>query len=294
MVALPTSAPFGGIDSEAFAVNDRGDIVGVAANAVADQYSSGLGPCTTVNCWPVTTQLRAVLWRNGRMQDLGTLGSGNDAVAVFVNRFGQIAGVSYTNTTPNPTTELPTQDPFLWQSGQMTDLGTLGGTWGVVEWLNDLGQVTGISNLAGDQTHHAYLWSRGVLTDLGTLGGANSDGFDVNNAGEVIGISDTSNGDTHGFLWRDGRMTDIPPLPGDDLSNADVLNDEGIIVGESCTNGCQGRYRAMLWVNGAEVDLNALVTPLPICICSSPAPSLTAVWSMRWECCRTAITASPC
>src|SRR5579863_604941 len=62
----------GGTVSQAFAVNNRADIVGVATNGIADQYSSGLGPCTTWNCWPVTTQQRAVLWRDGQIFDLGT------------------------------------------------------------------------------------------------------------------------------------------------------------------------------------------------------------------------------
>src|ERR1700730_12488342 len=42
--------------------------------------------------------------------------------------------------------------------------------------VNNKGWVTGLSNLAGDQNHHAFLWVKGVKMDLGTLGGPNSAG----------------------------------------------------------------------------------------------------------------------
>jgi probable HAF family extracellular repeat protein len=103
------------------------------------------------------------------LRDIGTLG-GPDALAVAMNASGEIAGQSYANASANAVTKVPTQDPFLWRNGHMTDLGTLGGTFGTANWLNDAGQVVGQSNLAGDQSSHPYLWQDGTMTDLGTLG----------------------------------------------------------------------------------------------------------------------------
>jgi probable HAF family extracellular repeat protein len=244
----------GGTESLANGINDRGQVVGCAANATADPWT--LPGLSLVN-WG--TQTRAFLWQHGVMRDLGTLG-GPDACAVFVNERGQIDGLAFTNATPNPMTGQPTTAPFLWDNGRMHNLGTLGGANGYPNDLNNRGEVVGQSNLKGDRAYHPFLWDGTAMKDLGTLGGTDGYASWINEAGDVVGRADEPGSLVHhAFLWRKGRMTDLGTPAGSPCSTAHSVNARDQVVGDAGECGVGGH--AWLWEKGAIIALDKLVAP---------------------------------
>jgi probable HAF family extracellular repeat protein len=246
----------GGYESYSTAINNRGQIVGVASNATPDANSMSFPGY----------QARAFLWDQQQgMQDLGTLSGGTDAIAAMINTPGQVAGWSYTSSSPNANCFSQftlTTGSFIWdkQNG-MRDLGSFGGTCTLAADLNNRGQVVGQSNLTGDQVSHAFIWDRSTgLTDLGTLGGSHSQAFAINQSGEAVGGAYLP-GDLQfdAVLWRKNRgkwqTTDLGILDGGTFSFAVFINASGQVVGDWDFGG-------FLWEDGGPmVDLNSLVSP---------------------------------
>jgi probable HAF family extracellular repeat protein len=206
------------------------------------------------------------------MQDLGTLGGGTDAVAYFINDHGQIAGMSYTNTTLNPVSDwcgffnvnVPTEEPFIWERGKgMISLGTFGGTCGFPNAINNRGEIVGLSYLPGDLSERPFLWTRKFgIRDLGTLGGTHGRADAINDAGEVVGTAATENDKSiRAFLWkRDTGMIDLGTVDGDGCSSAYAINSRGQVVGESLACDFSVEH-AFLWDKGQIIDLNRFVPP---------------------------------
>lgn len=263
----------GGSSSLAQAANDQGQVTGLALNGVPDPFSFYYQYlyCLPVPICPANaTETRAFIWdeKHG-MQDIGTLG-GQDALPAVINQRGQIAGFSYTDSTPNPTTGFPTLHPFLWEKGNgMRDLGSLGGTTTAsVNGLNERGEVVGGSLLAGDLINQPFLWDGEKLIDLVAppfVESGNGEANWISESGEVVGQASVSvkcAGSTtdivRGFLWRKGAITDLGHVVGTDNSRADFINSQTQIVGGawSCDNSV---FDGFVWENGSMLDLNLLV-----------------------------------
>ena len=259
----------GGYNSLARGVNTDGVVVGLSTTLVPDPNAMvmffGL---------PYAFQTRAFRWKDGVLQDLGTLG-GPDAIAMGVNERGQIFGNSYTSTDPSPVCgnlnpdisfDSLTTGAFLWQNGKITNLGSFGGTCTNATAINNRGQVVGFSFLAGDTVLHPFSWERGKLVDLGTLGGSQAMALHVNDAGDIVGWSLATNESImHATLWSRGQITDLGAFEPDQCSFPLGINSKKQVVGFvslNCDFSDHSSLRAFLWEPGQPiVDLNTLISP---------------------------------
>lgn len=224
MTALPT---LGGNNDEAFEVNNRGQVVGMAETATQDPT------CIP----PQILDFEAVIWgpKPDEIQELPALAGDTISAAIAINDNGQVVGTS--GICAVPTSFAAGVHAVLWQNGLVMDLGGFGGAMnnsGLA--INNAGQVAGISDLPGDTTTHAFFWQNGVMTDLGTLpGDVLSQANDINSKGQIVGVSCDVNFNCRAFLWENGVMTDLNTLVAAGsslyLTFGGGINDRGEIAG---------------------------------------------------------------
>jgi probable HAF family extracellular repeat protein len=235
MVQLPT---LGGNNGVAMAISNRGEVAGFAENSTPDPGCPA----------PQVLHFKPVVWEKGVIQRLPTFRGDPDGVAQQINDNGEVVGGSGTCAAFNPNFlyNLVPVHALLWEKGQATDLGNLGGETGqaggnIAYDINNQGQVVGNSDLRGDKTYHAFLWTRGTgMQDLGTLSGdVASVGISLNDAGSVVGLSLDANFNPRAFLWEKGLMTDLNTLVAGDsplyLVSGCSINSLGEITGLGLT-----------------------------------------------------------
>jgi probable HAF family extracellular repeat protein len=276
---------FGGTDSDAYGINNYGQVVGDATITKKDEFGNPI--------------YHAFLYSGSTMYDLGTLG-GQESNANDINDSGQVVGQSnrvypngyvYTHAciyNGSSITDLDTSGDSLGSngcginasgqavgdvykieygngghhaflySGGMVDIGTLGGQNSSAHDINDSGQIVGYAKTTGNTATHAFLYSGGTMHDLGTIGGWYSNAYGINASGQVVGESNiTGNTAHHAFLCSGSTMTDLGTLGGT-YSEASGINASGQVVGSAYTTG-NAAWHAFLYSGGTMKDLNTLI-----------------------------------
>jgi probable HAF family extracellular repeat protein len=230
---------FGSTGSEAWAINNRGDVVGFSSKPYPGH---------------IAEIFRGFLWQNGVMQDIGSpidwcqptgindrgtivahAGYGDESwllkdgywvkagpgIPYAINRSDDIAGQYWSGTG---------YQAFVVKAGAFMGLGTLGGMNSTATAINDKGVAVGSSDLAQSGVAHAFVYRNGVMRDLGTLGHEDSHAADINNHGVIVGYSRTTLEDSVAFIAEgNDRMRRLFKAAG--KSYATGINDRGTVVG---------------------------------------------------------------
>jgi probable HAF family extracellular repeat protein len=269
---------FGGSITIATGINSSGDVVGYS-----DKPNVGI---------------RAFLWRNGTMTDLGTLSGTYQSHAFGINDSGTVVGMSddrpfvYTPGSGMVRLFEPNWYPLelnlamaINGTGQIVGNGldysnNNGDAPGMIvsngtiqrlaipdhdsfpQAINASGQAAGYSYDFGFSGRHACLYSGGHVTDLGIFpGGTLSEATGINSSGQIVGFGDTQSGHVHAFIYSAGTMTDLGTLGGPD-SNAYGINTAGQVVGSSWSQQFGTTHAFMYTAGGGMVDLNLVTTNL--------------------------------
>ena len=216
-----------GTSSTAYDINNVGQIVGSARNAVGED--------------------RATIFSGS---GLGNIDVGQGKIS-SINNFGQNVGTSNGRAT------------FFSSDGASNyDLGTLGGLFSSATAINDQGTIVGSAFLAGNATSHATRFNliSGLGNyDLGTLGGPSSEANDINNLGTIIGRATTSgSSDPVATQFTDtGSNNNSLGTLGESQSNAMGINERGQIVGSAFTPSPLTTSDFIV-VEGSPVELTSL------------------------------------
>ena len=174
--------------SAATAISDRGHVVGISGDC--DQ-SVGR-----------KSARHAVMWHNGKVNDLGNVGGDTWNTPTAITRRGDIV-VGFANA-PGASADTPQFRAWLWT--KRDDIAC--------------------AKLPGKD-----------ICDLGTLdAGGTAEAWGVNERGQVVGTACSSAGFCRAFLWENGEMKDLDQLKRNyphRLLNAMDINNLGQVTGRA-------------------------------------------------------------
>lgn len=241
--AAPTYAvaelplPSGFVKSRGLGINFYGDVVGWAAT----EKDTG----------------HAVLWRQGQVLDLGTMGAA-DSLAAGISDSGLVVGAFIRGGM---------RHVFLWRDGQFQELGPVD-EWpgkGMAVWdinpglgISRQGKVIGrIANKEGAEM--TFVYENGQLMYLRQpKNGAPGFGRAINDQSQMAGQLYVRRGLSHALFWSNGAMQLLPHL-AETIAGATAINEHSTVVGWAfvpCDK--QPMAHAAIWRDGRVVDLGTL------------------------------------
>lgn len=172
--------PFATSDTNAFGINNAGQIVGYYSGSGGTHgflYDPSIGPLTDPKAWTTL--------------DDPLVDSSQITTAFGINNTGEVVGTYYNDG----------QHGFLYAGGNYTTIDDPLGTFTQLDGINDAGQIVGEFYYNGNW--HGFLYSNGTYTTLDNPAGAGQFGTvitGINNIGTLVGTYDDSNGTEHGFV----------------------------------------------------------------------------------------------
>jgi probable HAF family extracellular repeat protein len=250
----------GAMFTAAFGINDRGQIVGVFADAggVVHGFLSDNGNFTQIDVPQINfpdapgTQAFGIRERgqivggfpdargalHGFLSDQGLFTQidfpgATETLLVGINNRGQIVGAFSTRDQIvgrfNDLNNAAGSHGFLLDDGAFTPIDFPGALGTVAFGINDRGHIVG-SFVDNRGAVHGFLLDDGVFTHIDVPGATLSTGNGITNRGQIVGTFVDTSDVAHGYLLDNGRFTTIAP-PGAMTTEAVGINDRGQIVG---------------------------------------------------------------
>ena len=245
-ISLPH--PLGITSSIAEGVNDAGIICGAAVKSGVG-YQGFVYDLNTSVWTPLPSQAVTSGW----------------SWAVSINSVSTVCGFRSLDdggSLTNPKTA------FKWTAnGGFVELGLIDRNTTEGYDINEANVVTGRMGI-GNGTR-PFLWIDGEVINLGSLAEMETVPSALNNLNQVVGrsrvpLKGAPIGTNHAFFWSDGAMIDVGTLPGHNLSSANDISDDGLVLGGSSILGVGGTHRGFLWHGGVIRDINDLVKESPL------------------------------
>lgn len=226
----------GGDLANAFEINNHGVVVGQADIRIGDIEATN-----------------AFLWRDGPLQDLGSLNAFNTgSVAIDLNESGEVVGAAL---APEP--EFPgalSGRPFFWSEAtgmlDITPDPTQGGI-GAASAISSAGVVTGFWRDIGFRWSLDQGWTE--LPSLPGSFGSFSEPWAIDDSGTIVGRTFDAAARVVPVAWSaDNAIRLLPTFRSDGSGWARDINERGQIVGE--VSDLLGRTAPVLW-QGDDAEL---------------------------------------